>query len=228
MEGFSFNNFAEAVKLLNENPSIDVGIHLLLTSEWDGIKWRPLTNVPSLVDKDGNFFQQIWGGNNPSAGNYLLKANWKIDEIERELRAQIELAMKYLPQISHVSAHMGFSNMDPKVNELFEKLAREYKLVTENIPDVKYIKGWDNNKTLNEKIDQFISNIMSLVPGKFVFIDHPGLDNPEMHSAIFIQNNTLAIDRQTVTDIFTNKKVIKALHDKRVKLISYADLIKKN
>jgi hypothetical protein len=123
---------------------------------------------------------------------------------------------------------MGFSNMDPKVNELFEKLAREYKLVTENIPDVKYIKGWDNNKTLNEKIDQFISNIMSLVPGKFVFIDHPGLDNPEMHSAIFIQNNTLAIDRQTVTDIFTNKKVIKALHDKRVKLISYADLIKKN
>jgi predicted glycoside hydrolase/deacetylase ChbG (UPF0249 family) len=220
--------FAEAVKLLNENPSIDVGIHLLLTSEWDGIKWRPLTNVPSLVDKDGNFFQQIWGGNNPSAGNYLLKANWKIDEIERELRAQIELAMKYLPQISHVSAHMGFSNMDPKVNELFEKLAREYKLVTENIPDVKYIKGWDNNKTLNEKIDQFISNIMSLVPGKFVFIDHPGLDNPEMHSAIFIQNNTLAIDRQTVTDIFTNKKVIKALHDKRVKLISYADLIKKN
>jgi predicted glycoside hydrolase/deacetylase ChbG (UPF0249 family) len=220
--------FAEAVKLLNENPSIDVGIHLLLTSEWDGIKWRPLTNVPSLVDKDGNFFQQIWGENNPSAGNYLLKANWKIEEIEKELRAQIELAMKYLPQISHVSAHMGFSNMDPKVNELFEKLAREYKLITENIPDIKYIKGWDNNKTLNEKIDQFISNIMSLVPGKFVFIDHPGLDNPEMHSAIFNQNNTLGIDRQTVTDVFTNKKVIKALHDKGVKLISYADLIKKN
>jgi predicted glycoside hydrolase/deacetylase ChbG (UPF0249 family) len=220
--------FPEAVKMLNENPSIDVGIHLVLTSEWEGIRWRPLTNAPSLVDKDGYFYQMIWGGNDSSAGNYLLKANWKIEEIEKELRAQIELAMKYIPQISHLTAHMGCNNMDPKVNQLFEKLAREYKLRTENIPGIKYLNGWDNKKTINEKIDQFISNINNLTPGKYVFIDHPGLNNSEMHSAIFNQNNTLAIDRQTVTDIYTNGKVIKALHDKGVKLISYADLIKKN
>jgi predicted glycoside hydrolase/deacetylase ChbG (UPF0249 family) len=84
--------FTEAAKMLKENPSIDVGIHLLLTSEWEGIKWRPLTNAPSLVDKDGYFYQQIWGGNNPSADNYLLKTKWKIEEIEKELRAQIEMA----------------------------------------------------------------------------------------------------------------------------------------
>jgi len=34
----------------------------------------------SLVDKDGYFFQFIWGGNNPSADNYLLKVNWRIEE----------------------------------------------------------------------------------------------------------------------------------------------------
>jgi len=45
--------FPEAVRLLHENPSIDVGIHLVLTSEWEGIKWRPLADVPSIVDKDG-------------------------------------------------------------------------------------------------------------------------------------------------------------------------------
>jgi len=74
--------FSEAVKMLKENPSIDVGIHLVLTSEWEGIKWRPLTYVPSLVDKDGYFHQFIWKGDDPSADNYLLKDNWKIEEIE--------------------------------------------------------------------------------------------------------------------------------------------------
>jgi len=44
------------VKLLSENPGLDVGIHLVLTSEWANMKWRPLTHAPSLVDADGYFF----------------------------------------------------------------------------------------------------------------------------------------------------------------------------
>ena len=36
--------FPEAVKLLEENPGIDVGIHLAITSEWSNIKWRPLSD----------------------------------------------------------------------------------------------------------------------------------------------------------------------------------------
>jgi predicted glycoside hydrolase/deacetylase ChbG (UPF0249 family) len=220
--------FPEAVQLMKENPNIDVGIHLVLTSEWEGIKWRPLTYAPSLVDKDGYFYQFIWGGDNPSANNYLLKSDWKIEEIEKEFRAQIELAKKYLPEISHLSAHMGCTHMDPKVNELLEKLAREYKLGTENITGIKELKGWDNKNTLDKNIDRFISIINSLEPGKYVFIEHPGLNNSEMHSALFSQKNTLASDRQMVTEIYTNEKVIKALHDKGVKLVSYADLIKMN
>jgi len=52
--------FPEAVQMLKENPSIDVGIHLTLTSEWDNIKWRPLTDCPSLKDQDGYFYPMIW------------------------------------------------------------------------------------------------------------------------------------------------------------------------
>ena len=44
--------FAEAVEMLNENPGLDVGIHLTLTSEWEKCKWRPLTYGPSLVNED--------------------------------------------------------------------------------------------------------------------------------------------------------------------------------
>ncbi len=52
--------FPEAVRLLSENPGLDVGVHLVITSEWNDIKWRPLTCCPSLVDKDGYFYPMIW------------------------------------------------------------------------------------------------------------------------------------------------------------------------
>ena len=51
--------FPEAVRLLKENPGLDVGVHLALTSEWDNVKWRPLTSAPvdrgrrRLPDADG-------------------------------------------------------------------------------------------------------------------------------------------------------------------------------
>ncbi len=48
--------FPEAVKLLEQNPTVDVGVHLCLTSEWDNVKWRPITDCPSLKDANGYFF----------------------------------------------------------------------------------------------------------------------------------------------------------------------------
>src|SRR5918999_3910171 len=48
--------FLEAARLLKENPGLDVGVHLALTSEWENVKWRPLTFAPSLTDPDGFFF----------------------------------------------------------------------------------------------------------------------------------------------------------------------------
>src|SRR5688572_21372895 len=48
--------FPEAIRLLKANPTLDVGIHIALTSEWDNIKYRPVTDCPSLVDSNGYFF----------------------------------------------------------------------------------------------------------------------------------------------------------------------------
>src|SRR5437763_12588465 len=45
--------FLDAARLLKENPELDVGVHLCMTSEWDYCKWRPLTHGASLVDGDG-------------------------------------------------------------------------------------------------------------------------------------------------------------------------------
>ncbi|MBQ3250945.1 MAG: ChbG/HpnK family deacetylase, partial [Bacteroidales bacterium] len=56
--------FPEAVKMLKEKPGLDVGIHLAITSEWENVKWRPLTDCPTLVDENGYFFPMM--GPNPA------------------------------------------------------------------------------------------------------------------------------------------------------------------
>ncbi|MDZ7605888.1 MAG: ChbG/HpnK family deacetylase [Cyclobacteriaceae bacterium] len=47
--------FEEAVTLLNANPGYDVGVHLTLTSEWQYLKWRPLTHAASLTGSERLF-----------------------------------------------------------------------------------------------------------------------------------------------------------------------------
>src|SRR5688572_1178871 len=56
--------FPEAVKLLKQNPGVDVGIHLAITSEWDNIKWRPLSDCASLKDSNGYFYPMVFPNEN--------------------------------------------------------------------------------------------------------------------------------------------------------------------
>src|SRR5664280_1858092 len=98
--------FPEAVKLLQQNPGVDVGIHLALTSEWENIKWRPVSDCASLKDSSGYFFPMVYPNKN-YPGQSIKENHWKIEDIEKEFRAQIELALKKIPRISHVSGHMG-------------------------------------------------------------------------------------------------------------------------
>jgi predicted glycoside hydrolase/deacetylase ChbG (UPF0249 family) len=82
--------FLDAVGRLETNPDIDVGIHLCLTSEWERVKWRPLTASPSIADKDGYFYPMTRQRKDFPPGTGLFDANPKPEEIEHELRAQIE------------------------------------------------------------------------------------------------------------------------------------------
>ena len=51
--------YPEAVKMLQANPTIDVGLHLVFTSEWENVKWRPLTVCKGLTDEHGYFFPMM-------------------------------------------------------------------------------------------------------------------------------------------------------------------------
>ncbi|MEP7256799.1 MAG: polysaccharide deacetylase family protein [Flavitalea sp.] len=221
--------FPEAVALLKQNPGIDIGIHLALSSEWATVKWRPLTYCPSLVDSNGYFFPMIFP-NKDYPGNALRENAWKLDEIERELRSQIEMGLRNLPSITHVSTHMGCGDLDPQVNALVKKLAKQYNIdIDPQETGVENIGYEGPSVTFNEKLNSFLKAIESLQKGKtYLFIDHPALDDPEIRAVYHTGYENVADDRQAITDVWTNPLVIDALKKKNVRLINYADLKKKS
>jgi chitin disaccharide deacetylase len=221
--------FPEAVKLLKENPGVDVGVHLAITSEWENIKWRPLTDATSIKDSNGYFFPMVQPNKN-YPGQSLKENNWNISDIEKEFRAQIELALKLMPRISHVSSHMWCTELSPEVAAMTRRLAKEYKIDIDLDENGVIYTGYDGpSGTSEEKIASFLKGLEKLKPGKtYWFIDHPGFDNEELKGVYHIGYEKVAKDRQGVTDLFTSNKVKAYIKKKNIVLIGYRDLPIKN
>ena len=220
--------FPQAARLLRENPGLDVGLHLALTSEWENVKWRPLTPAPSLVERTGFFFPMIWPGPHYGKQRALHEQPWKLDEVERELRAQIELTKREVPQLSHLSDHMGFGALGPEVVALVARLAHEYGLeIDPQALGVKYV-GWDGKPaTSAEKAASFVRSVERLTPGTWLFVDHPALDTPELRATGHVGYEDVAVDRQGVTDAWTSPAAAAAVRRRAVVLIGYKDLVEK-
>ncbi|MEO6548753.1 MAG: polysaccharide deacetylase family protein [Ferruginibacter sp.] len=220
--------FPEAVKMLQQNPGIDVGVHLALTSEWENVKWRPLTDCPSLKDSNGYFFPMVFPNKN-YPNKSITENHWKLADIEKEFRAQIKMARKMIPRLSHISSHMGCTDLDKEVSALVKKLVIEYNLnIDLKEAGVKYAGYIGPHGTPAEKVKSFLNMLDSLQPGQaYLFVDHPALDGPEMRAIFHIGYEHVAEDRQGVTDLWTNPLVMEAIKKKKIQLISYADLKKK-
>jgi chitin disaccharide deacetylase len=217
--------FPEAVKMLQDHPQVDVGIHIALTSEWDNIKYRPVSSVPSLTNEDGYFYPFIFPNSN-YPGQSLQEHQWRLEDVEKELRAQIELGIKKIPRVSHISAHMGCYNMSPQVAMLAKKLAQEYKIdIDPEDSKVKYVSYDGPKSTGEEKVRSFIKMLEGLRPGiTYLFVDHPGLDTTELRAIHHIGYENVAADRQGVTDAWTDPRVKAAIKKLGIQLISYKQL----
>mgnify|MGYP001943707335 CR=1 FL=1 len=214
--------FLDAVERLKKHPDLDVGVHLTLTSEWERLKWRPITDCPGLVDSNGYFHPVIWQGRSFSADQALEAQPWKIEEIERELRGQIELALQHLPHISHVSGHMGFQSLSPEVDRLVGELAAGYGLIYKTS-----LKRLDFRKdhSAESYVPAFVRALEKASPGSYLFVEHPALEGPEMEEVYMKVYMDVASDRQKVTNMFTDKQVQDVIRNRRVALINYKDLV---
>ncbi len=88
------------VHALKENPGLDAGLHLTLTSEWADYRWGPLTGkpaAPGLTDAEG----ALW----PSIEAVVQHAS--ADEVDAEIRAQLARARAMGFEPTHLDSHMG-------------------------------------------------------------------------------------------------------------------------
>ena len=128
--------YQEAVEILKRNPQITVGVHLALNSEWRDYRWGPVLGmggVPSLVDSVGYFL--------PSTRAFLA-SKYDLREVERELSAQVERAMRSGLKISFIDAHMGMAWATPQLREVTERVAKKYGLGISTYFGESYFTLW--------------------------------------------------------------------------------------
>ncbi len=113
--------FPEIAEYARTHPERDFGVHLTLTSEWKVYRWGPVAprdQVPSLVDEQGFLWKNV----------KEVAEHAKIEEVEIELRAQIERAREFGVPITHLDTHMGSLAGRADLIRLYAKLGLEYDL----------------------------------------------------------------------------------------------------
>jgi hypothetical protein len=92
--------FPATAAFCRKHPSVDMGVHLTLTSEWDQYRWGPILSrdhASGLLDAEGYFFRST-----PE-----VMEHGKADAVAVELAAQVDRAREAGIDITHVDSHMG-------------------------------------------------------------------------------------------------------------------------
>ena len=96
----------------------DVGVHLRLNAENERYRWGPLTQAPSLLSGDGGFpstIDDLWEHADP-------------DEVRRELRTQVERALAWGIDVTHLAPHLTSITLRPEFFDIYLDLAVEFDL----------------------------------------------------------------------------------------------------
>jgi predicted glycoside hydrolase/deacetylase ChbG (UPF0249 family) len=214
--------YQETVELLKRHPTVAVGIHLTLNSEWKNYRWGPVSGrgtVPTLVDADGYFF--------PSS-DALYKNHPDLKEVEKELRAQIERARRSGLKIDYVDYHMGTVVLYPEFREIAERLAKEFGLgmseyFGETSHDPQYWAAPRN------KADSLVVMVDRLQPRFNLVVTHVGIDDAELGALLDMNTSgplpEMSKNRQGELDALTSQRFRDALKARNVHLLTYRQLI---
>jgi predicted glycoside hydrolase/deacetylase ChbG (UPF0249 family) len=205
----------------------DVGVHLTLNAEFDLYRWGPITHAPSLLDGDGGFprtVEDVWD-------------HADIEEVRRELRAQVERAIYWGFDVSHLDSHMGSVQLRPEFFDVYLELAVDFRLPlrlsgasTERLigfpfrklaaeegvlfPDhFVYIRGVGSRRHIERAL-------ADLRPGVTEMYVHPAIDTGELRS--FAPDWASRVDDH---DLVTGHTPLRALAERAgVTFIGYREL----
>lgn len=205
----------------------DVGVHLTLNAQHDLYRWGPITHAPSLLDGDGGFPRtraDVWD-------------HADLDEVHRELRAQIERAILWGFDVSHLDSHLGTLCLRPEFFDVYLNLALEFSLPL-RLPDgsVERAVGFPFRRlALEEGVvvpDHLVPvpavgsrraldrAMLDLQPGVTEICVHPAVDTLELRSATADWPG-----RVDDHDLVVHDSTVRTMLDRgRVQLIGYRPL----
>ncbi len=96
----------------------DVGVRLTLNAEHDLFRWGPITQAPSLLDGDGGFPRTITD----------MWDHADLDEVRRECRAQVERAVLWGFDVSHLDTHLDALILRPEFFDVYLEMAIDFAL----------------------------------------------------------------------------------------------------
>jgi len=113
--------FDEIADYAVSHPDKDFGIHITLTCENTMFRWGPVSprnEVPSLLRPDGTLWEETVD----------LVKNAKVDEAEKEIRAQIRKAADRGIAITHLDHHMSVLLHRMDFLKLYVRLGEEFRV----------------------------------------------------------------------------------------------------
>jgi predicted glycoside hydrolase/deacetylase ChbG (UPF0249 family) len=194
--------FPAAADLQKRIPQADLGVHLVLTSEWQFYRWRPLTAGSSLLDAEG-FFPR---------GEAEIQEKGDPEEAAAEMEAQIQRALAFGLDLTHADMHMfaiahpkfipgyiqliskyrlppliprgdeamyGSFGIEPEVFQMVKALMDELEI--NGIPMVDYAMGLPLDDP-RDHLEAARRMFADLQPGLTHFILHPSIDTPELRA----------------------------------------------
>ncbi len=205
--------FLAGAELLRQNPSLDAGVHLSLTCEWDNYKWPPLSHAPGLRMPDGFL---------PVTNEDFDGLNAPLQSVEREFRNQIETALRHIPQLSHLSTHMSAPTSTPALRFLLVKLSLEYKLPLQPAGVTQMEGMWGEPV---EKKESFLADALSGCGlGGMMFVCHLALDDAETRAIRGTGHDAMtrmAAHRQAETDAVISATIRKIIIERDILLVGY-------
>ncbi len=121
--------FSEAIKMCQKVPSLDTGVHLTLVGEKSILSQDV---IRSLVNKEGMFHAHA----TQFVQNYYC-GRISLDEVYRELEAQICKVLNTGIAISHLDSHQHL-HMLPRILSITVELAKKYRIAAIRFPSEKF------------------------------------------------------------------------------------------
>lgn len=229
--------FPEIAAYARANPKADLGLHLTLTSEWKYFKWGPVSSksdVPGLVNKNGFLYAEVDS----------VYRSAKVEEVERELRAQIQKAIQFGIDVTHFDSHMAACFGNAEYLKVLIKLGREFKVPVllnktgpRSVSDTN-LEGFITDKDVQldhvytanpddfkNGMENFYTKIFkSLEPGLSIILLHAGYDNIELQAMMIDHPDWGSAWRQADLNFFTSERCRKMLQEQNIRVITWREV----